>query len=140
MIVRSKKFLNQFGLFLVSLLTLYGIWALAGMGMFVLTIALAPFISAFETPALDYSIWVIITLLILFPGIKLLYSQRKAVNFSLWGMMRGYWFYLVPAYAGLLYTVFFIRSAVPGYQVVIVIELILSIWYFANFKKCVLKK
>ncbi len=134
-----KKILNHTGLVLVGLLTVYGIWAMAGMAMFVLTIATSPLTASMESLAFDYSIWAIITALLLAPGIRLFYLEHKTVDFSVWRLFRGYWFYLVPAYGVLLGTVFYINSTL-GYQIVILIELGLSIWYFINFKKCVLKK
>ena len=138
--LQPKTILNYVGLTLVGLVTLYGIWALAGMAMFVLLIATSPITASFESLALDYSVWAVIALLIFLPGTKLLYFERPLAMSTVWRIVRGYWFYLVPAYGGLLYAVFFISSTAPGYQVVIVIEIALSIWYFANFKKCVIKK
>ncbi len=139
MSILIKKNLQYLILTLIGLLTLYGIWAFAGMAMFVLLVATAPFTAAFESLVLDYSIWAIFTILLLVPGIKLLYSERQTANLSLWRMVRGYWFYLVPAYGVLLGTVFYINSTL-GYQIIILIELGVSIWYFVNFKKCVIKK
>ena len=139
MTVPIKKFLNQSGLFLVGLITLYGIWALAGMAMFVLTIATSPITASIESLAFDYSVWAVITALLFVPGIRLFYSERQTAEFNVWRMLRGYWFYLVPAYSALLAAVFLINSTL-GYQIVVAVGLGVSIWYFVNFKKCVLKK
>lgn len=135
----SKKILNQIALFLVGLFTLYGIWAMAGMAMFVLTIATSPLTASLESLAFDYSVWAVITTLLLVPGISLFYSEHKTVDFTVWRLIRGYWFYLVPAYGVLLAAVFLVNST-AGYQLIVAIELGISIWYFINFKKCVLKK
>lgn len=135
----SKKILNQLGQIIAGFLTLYGIWAFAGMAMFVLTIATSPLTASMESLAFDYSIWAVITGLLLLPGIRLFYSEHKTVDFSLWRLIRGYWFYLVPAYSVLLGTVFYVNS-ILGYQIIILIKLGVSIWYFVNFKQCVLKK
>lgn len=136
---KIKKILHYTALILAGLFTVYGIWAMAGMAMFVLTIATSPITASIESLALDYSIWAVITALLFLPGIRLFYLERKTVDFNVWRLFRGYWFYLVPAYAVLLGTVFYINSTL-GYQLIILIELGLSIWYFVNFKKCVLKK
>ncbi|MBP7992872.1 MAG: hypothetical protein KAZ30_04480 [Candidatus Magasanikbacteria bacterium] len=133
-----KKLFNYTSLISIGFITLYGIWAMAGMFMFVLTIATSPLTASMESLVLDYSIWAVITALLLAPGVKLFYSEHKTVDFNVWRMIRGYWFYLVPAYGVLLGTVFYINSTL-GYQMIILIELGLSVWYFVNFKKCVLK-
>ncbi len=135
---RITTIVKKLALFLLGLFTLYGIWAMAGMFMFVLTIATSPLTASMESLVLDYSIWAVITALLLAPGVKLFYSEHKTVDFNVWRMIRGYWFYLVPAYGVLLGTVFYINSTL-GYQMIILIELGLSVWYFVNFKKCVLK-
>ncbi len=134
----AKTILKYSTLFLGGLVTLYGIWAMAGMAMFVLTIATSPLTASLESLAFDYSIWAVITALLLAPGIRLFYLEHKTAEFSVWRLIRGYWFYLVPAYGILLSTVFYINSTL-GYQIIILIELGLSSWYFVNFKKCVLK-
>lgn len=134
-----KKLFNYFSLTLAGLLTLYGIWAMAGMAMFVLTIATSPLTASLESLAFDYSVWAVITVLLLVPGIRLFYLEHKTVDFTVWRLIRGYWFYLVPAYGVLLAAVFLVNSTV-GYQLIVAIELGISIWYFINFKKCVLKK
>lgn len=136
---KIKKILNYTVLVLAGIFTLYGIFAFAGMAMFVLTIATSPITASMESLVFDYSIWAVITVLLLAPGIRLLYSERKVADFKVWRLFRGYWFYLVPAYSVLLGTIFYINSTL-GYQLIILIELGLSIWYFVNFKKCILKK
>lgn len=133
-----KKLFNYTSLISIGFITLYGIWAMAGMAMFVLTIATSPFTASIESLVFDYSIWVVITALLLTPGIRLFYLEHKTFEFSVWRLVRGYWFYLVPAYSVLLGTVFYINSTL-GYQIIILIELSLSIWFFKNLRKLVLK-
>ncbi len=133
-----NHFLKKFILTLAVLITLYGIWAFSGLAMFAVLIATSPLTAAFENLTLDYSVWGIITTLILISPFLTLRSSE--FNTSLiWKILRGLWLYILPTYGILICAVFWANS-VLGYQVLITVMLAVSIWYFMNFKQCVIKK